>query len=164
MHKQSLIVAHDRNNVIGLNSDLPWRDRLPADLQRFKRLTIGQTVVMGRRTFDSIGRPLPERKNIVISRDRQLEIPGVMVVHSIDEALEVDVEGDELFIAGGATIYSIALPYINRMYITKIEAEFIGDTFFVEIDDKEWNKIDQEFRAADERNVYSMEFATYDRI
>lgn len=159
----SIIVAHDLNRVIGNEGQIPWRGELPADMKHFRNLTIGNTVLMGRTTFNSIGRPLPDRKNIVFTRDEQLSIEGVEIVHSIDEALEAEVIGDTLFIAGGAKVYELFMPITDRLYVTKIEAEFSGDTFFVQIDPADWHLTANETNMPSGKNKYIYTFQTYER-
>lgn len=160
----NIIVAHDQNLGIGKDGDLPWRGRLPRDMAHFKALTIGNTVVMGRRTYESIGHPLPERHNIVVSRNTDLAIEGVTVVNSFEQALEFRQRGEELFIMGGATIYNIALPFANKLYVTRIRAEFEVDSFFVDIDEMEWKLKDTVMRGRDAKNEFDLEFRTYERI
>ena len=162
--RTNIIVAHDLNRAIGYQDSLPWRGRLPEDMHRFRQLTTGHTVVMGRKTFDSIGRALPERRNIVISRDDQLKLEGVELVSSFDAALESAASEEELFIIGGGTVYALALNVADRLYVTRIEHEFAGDTFFVEIDLDQWQLTGYERYMADDDNEFSMEFMTYDRI
>ncbi len=131
----SIIVAMDANGVIGRDNALPWR--LPEDLKRFKQLTMGHALVMGRRTFESIGRPLPGRKNIVVTRRRDFHPVGAVVAHSLDEALAA-ANGDEVFIAGGGEVYRQALPLADRMYVTAVEGTHEGDTFFPPFSAAEW--------------------------
>jgi len=124
----SLIVAHDKNRVIGYENKMPWH--LPGDLQYFKEMTMGKPIIMGRKTFESIGRPLPGRRNIVITRNRQYNSDGIETVSSLDEALMLTKNDEEVMIIGGEQIFRLALPLANRLYITQINAEFNGDTFF----------------------------------
>jgi len=124
----SLIVAMARNRVIGSNGRLPWQ--VPGDLQRFKRLTMGHCLLMGRKTFVSIGRPLPGRRTIVLSRDPGLRIPGCDMVPSLEEALQLAAGEDELFVCGGADVYRQALPLAQRLYLTEIDLEVPGDSYF----------------------------------
>jgi len=124
----SLIVAHDKNRVIGYENKMPWH--LPGDLQYFKEMTMGKPIIMGRKTFESIGRPLPGRRNIVITRNRQYNSDGIETVPSLDEALMLTKNDEEVMIIGGEQIFRLALPLANRLYITQINAEFNGDTFF----------------------------------
>lgn len=158
----SLIVAMSSNGVIGRDGRLPWR--LPEDLRRFKRLTTGHHVIMGRRTFDEIGRPLPGRTNIVITRDRTWRPEGVRVVHSLDEALAaVDPAETETFIIGGAAIYALALPRADRLYITRVEAAVPGDTCFPPFDEAAWRRTKFEHHPADAKHAHAMTFEVYER-
>jgi len=137
----SLIAAVASNGVIGKGGDLPWR--LSDDLKRFKKLTMGHPIVMGRKTFDSIGRALPGRKNIVITRDTSWSFEGVEVAHSLDEALSLAGEG-EVFVIGGGEIYRQALPMASRMYLTLLAREVEGDAVFPEYDAAEWKEVERE--------------------
>jgi dihydrofolate reductase len=142
--KVSLIVAVSQNNVIGRDNQLPWH--LPEDLQYFKSVTMGKPILMGRKTFDSIGRPLPGRKNIVITRDSQWTAEGVEVVHSLDDAVVAGTkacaaaDSDEIMVIGGAQIYRDCLPMADRLYLTRVKAEVDGDAFFPNIDENQWQK------------------------
>ena len=124
----SLIVAHDKNRVIGYENKMPWH--LPGDLQYFKEMTMGKPVVMGRKTFESIGRPLPGRRNIIISRNDSYKAEGIEVVSSLDEALQLTKDVEETMVIGGEQILRLAMPLADRLYITLIDAEFKGDTYF----------------------------------
>lgn len=160
----SIIAIVAANGVIGRDNTLPWK--MSTDLKRFKALTMGHHMIMGRKTFDSIGRrPLPGRPHIIVTRqDTPLE--GVQIVHSIDEALRIAQNaGDpEPFICGGAEIYRQSLHRADRMYITQIHAEVEGDTLFPEFDDvNEWKLVDREDFEADEKNEYPFSFLTYER-
>lgn len=161
----SIIVARAKNGVIGSQNDLPWY--LPDDLKRFKELTTGHVVIMGRKTYESIlkrlGKPLPNRRNIVITRDAAFVADGAEIVHSLDEALEVT--GDqEVFIIGGAQIYELALPRIDRLYITEINAEIDGDVYFPTIVAEEWQEIARQPHPQDEKHSYAFDFVSYQRI
>ncbi|MFJ9461840.1 dihydrofolate reductase [Viridibacillus arvi] len=137
----SLIVAHDENNVIGLNNAMPWH--LPGDLAYFKRTTMGKPMIMGRKTFESIGKPLPGRTNIVITRDEEYAREGIVIVHSLEEALaQAEKESEEIMIIGGEQIFRMTLPMANRLYVTKIEKQYEGDTFFPSYGD-EWQVVSQ---------------------
>ncbi|MBS1983021.1 MAG: dihydrofolate reductase [Bdellovibrionales bacterium] len=125
----SLIVAMTRQGVIGRENALPWH--IPEDLKRFKAITMGHPIIMGRKTYDSIGRPLPGRTNIVVTRDRQLKIPGVTVVHSLAEALRPYAQSnEEVFVIGGSSLFTEAQPLADRLYVTWVEQTFEGDTYF----------------------------------
>ena len=147
----NIIVAHSLNNVIGKDNKLIWRQS--ADLKRFKELTTGKTVVMGRKTYDSIGRPLPNRRNIVITR-QNIEIPGCEVVHSLEEAISLD---KEIFILGGGEIYQKSIILANRIFLTKIHAEVEGDTYFPSIG-SEWTIESEDFNSKDEKNQHDYSF------
>lgn len=137
----SLIAAMTRARVIGADNRLPWR--LPEDLRRFRRLTTGHAVVMGRKTFESIGRPLPERRNIVITRQPEFRAAGIEIAASLEAASELAGEG-EVFVIGGAEIYRLALPRADRLYLTWIEREFAGDAYFPLFDPAEFREIESE--------------------
>ena len=158
----SIIVAAAENGVIGSDNRLPWH--LPDDLQRFKALSLGKPIVMGRRTFDSIGRPLPGRTNIVISRQRGLAIEGTQVVHSLDEALSAAGAVPELVVIGGAEIFRQVLPRTNTIHLTRVQARVAGDIFFPELDSAQWQESAVEHHAADERHQYAFSFVTLQRL
>lgn len=142
--KLSAIVAMAANRVIGAGNQLPWR--LPADLARFKRITMGHTLVMGRKTYESIGRPLPGRTFVVVTRQRDFAPPGVQVAHSVDEALSAaEASGDsEVFIAGGADLYAQTMDRVQRLYLTRIAQDFPGDTWFPDVDLSGWTCVEEE--------------------
>lgn len=147
--------------MIGVNNALPWR--LPADLRHFRQLTTGHHVIMGRRNYESIGKPLPERVNIVITRNRGYSAPGCRVKHSLEEALE-DTGGDpEVFIIGGAEIYRQGLDSADRIYLTLVHAHVPGDTYFPEFDHSQWREIQRARNEADDKNPYAVSFVIYDR-
>lgn len=163
----SLIVAAAENGVIGRGNQLPWH--LPADLKHFRSLTLGKPIIMGRRTFDSIGKPLPGRLNIVISRQAGLELAGLSVAGTLQEALRVARAGaaaegvEEILVIGGAEIYRQTLPLADRIYITKVHAEVSGDTRFPAVDWDQWREIEREFHAADDSGQPDYSFVVYDR-
>ncbi len=157
--KLSLIAAMDKNRLIGKNNELPWH--LPADLMHFKTVTMAKPILMGRKTYDSIGRPLPGRTNIVLTRSNDVHIDGVTVVNSLDEAISSVPEVEELMVIGGSSIYELVLPKAERLYITFVEGEFEGDAWFPEFDEAEWEIIDEKARAADEKNTHACRFVTY---
>jgi dihydrofolate reductase len=157
----SLIAALARNRVIGIHNRLPWR--LPADLKFFRRTTLGHAVIMGRKNYESIGRPLPQRRNIVLSTDPGYQAPGCEVRHSLAAALAAAGDDPEIFIIGGANLYAQAMPLAERMYLTLIEAEFDGDAWFPEYDEKEWREIAREEHAPDADNPYRFSFLTLQR-
>jgi len=153
----SIVVAMSRNNIIGFQNHLPWH--LPADLKYFKQLTLNKTVVMGRKTFESIGRPLPQRENIVLSR-QPIQIEDCKVISDLKE-LSFD---KEIMIIGGAQIYALTLPLVNDLYITWVDGEFEGDTFFPDIDFKAWEILNIESHLPDDKNIFSYHFTHYRRI
>ena len=159
----SLIAAVARNGVIGREGRLPWR--LPDDLARFRDLTIGHHVLMGRRTHESIGRPLPGRTNLVLSRDPAYAAPGCRLARSIDEALgEAREAGEtEIFVIGGASVYRSTLPIASRLYLTRVEADVPGDVRFPEIDPRQWREVEREDHPADERHEHPFAFTVLAR-
>lgn len=161
----SILVAMARNRVIGRNNKLPWH--LPADLKHFKFLTMGQTIVMGRKTYESIGKPLPGRTNIIITRQAGYEVPGAIVVSSIDNALLICEENSaingENFIIGGEKIYRQTLEICQRMYITEIQRDFEGDVFFPEFDPNEWEETRRDTHIAEKDANLEYHFVVLDR-
>jgi dihydrofolate reductase len=161
----SLIAALAANRVIGRGDTLPWR--LPADLKRFKRLTTGHPLILGRKTYESVGRPLPERTNIVVTRQEGYAPPGVRVVRSIDEALAAAAHApgaDEVFVAGGGEIYRQTLPIADRLHLTHIEETFPGDVYFPELDETQWRLVDEERHGPTENIPFAWSYRTYDRV
>ncbi len=158
----SLVVAASINNVIGSDGGLPWH--LPDDLRHFKRLTTGKPVVMGRRTFESIGRPLPDRRNIVMTRDPAYVATGCDVVSSVSEALDLVRDADEAMIIGGGQVYRDFLAYADRIYLTRVRANIEGDTYFPEIDEAAWQLVESEHHAADERHGYAFDVMVFERL
>ncbi len=159
--KISLIVAASANGVIGADGELPWH--LPDDFRYFKQVTMGKPIVMGRRTWESIGRPLPGRQNIVVTRQRDFEAAGTTVVDSPEAAVATADETDELMIIGGGEIYRRFLPIAHRVYLTRVEVDVEGDTFFPALDDAEWRLASTESHPADERHAWAFEFRVYER-
>ena len=158
----SLIAAMAHDRVIGKDGQLPWY--VPADLKHFKKTTLGKPVVMGRITFDSIKKPLPGRQNIIISRQESLEIPGAKVVRSLEEALSLAADADEIMICGGGMIYEMAMPLARRMYLTFIDlAVDGGNAFFPEWASDEWAEVASESHEQDEKNKIAYRFVTYER-
>ena len=157
----SMIVAHANNRVIGKNNDMPWH--LPADLAYFKKSTLGKPIIMGRKTFQSIGRPLPGRKNIVISRDESYQVEGVEVVNSVEAALALVVDSEEVMVIGGGAIYQHCLAAAQRLYITHIDADIDGDTYFPDYDLSVWEKVASDIRPSDEKNQYQLDFSVYEK-
>lgn len=163
----SMIVATADNNIIGKDNDMPWH--LPADLAYFKQVTLGKPIIMGRKTYESIGRPLPGRRNIVISRDESYQAAGIDTVTSVEQALAL-VDGScgdeavaEIMVIGGGAIYQHCLPKADRLYVTHIDAAIDGDTQFPHYDDGSWQKISSELRESDEKNAYDLDFCVYQR-
>jgi dihydrofolate reductase len=159
--KLSLIAAMAENRVIGHENRLPWH--LPADLQHFKAITLGKPVLMGRKTWESIGRPLPGRTNIVITRDAGYVAEGCVVAHSLEEAVREAGEAAEVMVIGGAQLYRQALPLADTLYLTLVHAEFQGDTRFPDWQPKEWRETARIDHAADDRNPHAYSFITLER-
>jgi len=161
--KISIIAALASNNVIGRANQLPWH--LSADLKRFKALTMGHHLIMGRKTFESIGRPLPGRTTIVVTRRSDFNGADVIVAPSLDAALDVARGDDEVFIAGGADVYEQMIHRAQRMYLTRVHVDAEGDAFFPEFDDvTEWSLVDSEHHEPDEKNPLPYSFLTYERV
>lgn len=158
--KVSIIVAIAENNAIGKNNQLLWH--LPADLKHFKDITGGHSIIMGRKTFDSVGKPLPRRRNIVVTR-QPITIEGCEVVNSIEAGLELCSGEDEVFIGGGAEIYRQAMHLTGRIYLTIVHKRFEADTFFPDINPAEWEEVSREYHAPDEKNSLPYSFITYER-
>lgn len=160
----SVIVAIANNNVIGKDNTLIWH--LPEDLKRFKKLTTGHTIIMGRKTFESLGKILPNRKHVVLTKNKNYKIDNenVEVVYSISDIEKYINDSEEHFIIGGAKIYSLLFPYANKMYITKINESFEGDVFFPKFDENEWKEISKEKGKRDEKNDFDYEYINYERI
>jgi dihydrofolate reductase len=150
-----------KNRVIGKGNKLPWD--MPADMKHFRDLTRGKPVIMGRKTFESIGHPLPNRKNIVITSDSTFQYEGCTVVHSIEEALHSAEETEEMMVIGGSSIYEQFLPHANRIYLTVIDQEFDGDAYFPEFDMAQWRETEREEHPADEKNSYPYTFLTFEK-
>jgi dihydrofolate reductase len=157
----SLIVAMAQNGVIGRGNGLPWK--LPEDLRRFREFTLGKPILMGRKTFESIGRPLPGRGNLVLTRDRDWSAAGVIAVHSVEEALRQTRTCDELVAIGGAQIYRLLLPFARRIYLTHVHADVPGDTYFPAFDPTQWDDVECRVHPADERHAYPVTFVTLER-
>ena len=156
-----MIVAASTNDVIGVAGDLPWR--LSADLKRFKSLTMGHHIIMGRKTFESIGRLLPGRTTVIVTRNAEYNFSGAIVVHSIDEALAACPDDPKPFIIGGAEIYRLALPSVNEIQLTRVQATIEGDTHLPEIVWDEWKLVESEEHSADAKNQFKFAFEIYRR-
>lgn len=160
MPRISLISALARNGVIGINNALPWR--LPEDLKYFKSLTLGHHILMGRKTYESIGKPLPGRTTVIITRGNFPAPEGVKIAHSLREAIEICGDDEEIFFVGGADLYGQALPLADRLYLTEIQAEFAGDAWFPEFDRKRWREVRRDARHADTSGM-RYDFVVYER-
>lgn len=160
----SIIVAKAKNNIIGKDNKLLWH--LPDDLKRFKELTIGHNIIMGRKTFESLGKILPNRKHIVFTQNPNFNIDNedVQIVHSMLEIQEYIENSEENFVIGGAMIYNLLMPYVTKMYITEIEKDFQGDAFFPRIDTQIWKEVSREKGIKDENNDFDYDYVVYERI
>lgn len=158
----SILVAYDQNRAIGFGNKLPWH--LPADLKRFKALTMGHHIVMGRKTYESIGKPLPGRMNVVVTRELGYRAEGSIVVDTLERGLEVAQSDSEIFIIGGAQIFVQMLPFCDRQYATEIHAAFEADTYFPQSDAQAWRETSRERHDADELNPHPFDFVIYDRV
>ena len=159
----SIIVAKAKNNIIGKENKLIWH--LPEDLKHFKDLTTGNTIIMGRKTFESLGRVLPNRKHIVFSQNPDFKVndENVEIVHSMLQIQEYIENGEEAFVIGGAIIYNLLMPYVKKMYVTEIDKDFDGDAFFPRIDETKWKEVSREEGPDDEENNFTYEYVTYER-
>lgn len=159
----SIVVAKAKNNIIGKDNKLVWH--LPEDLKHFKELTTGHTIIMGRKTFEALGRILPNRKHIVFSQNPDFKVndENVEVMHSLLQIQELIEGEEEAFVIGGAMIYNFLMPYVKKMYITQIKQDFEGDSFFPKIKEEEWQEIEREAGIKDENNTLDYEFITYVR-
>lgn len=155
----SLIVAVSRNHVIGVNNTLPWH--LPEDLKRFRALTTGHHIIMGRKTYESINRLLPGRTTVIVTRDANYKVPGALVANSLEQAVRLCEADEEIFLIGGAELYRIGLPVAERLYVTEIDAEFAGDALFPAIDTGEWKEVSRESGAS--ANGLKFSYVTYKR-
>jgi dihydrofolate reductase len=157
----SLLVAAAENGVIGRDNTLPWH--LSDDLRRFKALTLGKPMLMGRKTFESIGKPLPGRTSLVLSRSQDWARPGATVVHSLEQALERAGTAPELVVIGGAEVYRLALERAQRIYLTRVHEDVAGDTFFPPIDQSAWRETERQFHAPDSRHAHAFSFIVLER-
>jgi dihydrofolate reductase len=158
----SLVVATDLDGVIGRDNRLPWH--LPADLARFKSITMGKPMIMGRRTWESIGRPLPGRRSIVLTRRRDLEAEGAAVAHTPEQALALAAPADEVMVVGGADVFGAFLSRADRIYWTEVLTRVDGDVRFPSLDLTEWHEIERQEHAADDRNAFPTRFRILDRV
>lgn len=157
----SFVAAMSRNRVIGKNNALPWS--MPADMKRFRDVTRGKPVIMGRKTFESIGHSLPDRTNIIITRDKDFVADGCTIVHSIEEAITSVGEAEEAMVIGGSSVFQQFLPYAKRMYLTIIDEDIEGDALFPEFDKNEWREQERIAYEPDEKNKYRYVFLTLER-
>ncbi len=157
----SIIVAMAKNRTIGVNNTLPWR--CPEDLKHFKALTMGHHMIMGRKTYDSIGKPLPGRVTVVVTRGRNLKLEGCLIAHSLPDAIAVCTKDSQIFIVGGADIYSQSLEFANTLYITEIQQAVSGDAHFPEFDTSQWSEISREMRSQESPAHLDYHFVTYRR-
>jgi dihydrofolate reductase len=154
----TFVVAAAENNAIGKDNQLLWK--LPTDLKHFQIITLGHTIIMGRKTFDSMGKPLPRRRNIVITRNPDLEIDGAEVTQSLDEALNLCQDEEEVFVIGGAEIYKAALEKTDKIFLTRVHQNFEGDAYFPELDPEKWVETAREYHEPDEKNPIAFSFIT----
>jgi len=159
--KLALIVATDQQGLIGKDNDLPWH--LSADLQYFKKVTMGKPIIMGRNTHESIGRPLPERQNIIVTKNRSYKAEGCTVVHSTQAALLAAKDADEVMVMGGESLYTQLLPQADKLYLTLVHANLAGDTWFPQWYSNEWQQISREDHLADDKNEYPYSFIVYEK-
>ncbi|MGH8228901.1 MAG: dihydrofolate reductase [Steroidobacteraceae bacterium] len=158
----SLLVAAADNGVIGRDGGMPWH--LPDDLKRFKALTMGKPMLMGRKTFEAIGKPLPGRTNLVLTRSSQWSRPGAVTVHSIEEAIEQAAVAEELVVIGGDEIYRLTLPLAERIYLTRVAARPQGDACFAVLDEREWREVERQSFGADARNEFATTYSVLERV
>ena len=158
----SIIVAMGNGNVIGKDNKLIWH--IPEDLKRFKRITIGKTIIMGRKTFESLGGLLPHRKHIVLSKTRGLNTDAIKVISDISEIKDYIESAEEHFVIGGQAIYALLMPLASKLYITRIYQDFEGDVFFPEVNEEEWKLVSTEKGIRDEKNDYEYEYLIYERV
>jgi dihydrofolate reductase len=157
----SIIVAMDKNRVIGKGDALPWH--ISSDLKNFKKITMGKPIIMGRKTHESIGRPLPGRENIILTRDKTYQVDGCTVLHNLGEIFEHCKDVEEVMITGGSEIYQHTLKQVSRLYLTEVHAEIEGDAFFPEFDRSEWKELSREDFKADEKNEFDYSFVLLER-
>ena len=162
MNNLTIVVAISSNNAIGKNNQLLWH--LPADLKHFKNITTGHTIIMGRKTYDSIGKPLPNRRSIVITRQKDLHIDGVEVVNSLDAAIALCKPDENVYVIGGAEIYKQALPICRKIYLTRVHQHYEAEAFFPALSLEEWKEIEKIDHVVDEKNTIPYSFCTLERI
>ncbi|MEK6207016.1 MAG: dihydrofolate reductase [Chloroflexota bacterium] len=162
MSRIAFVVARDRRGVIGKDGHLPWR--LPDDMKHVRALTVGKPLIMGRRTFDSIGKPLPDRVSIVLTRDPDFRCDGCLVARTPDEALALAGDAPEVIVFGGAGVFKDFLPRADRIYLTEVDTEAVGDTYFPPFDPSEWREVDRQRHSVDARHPFAFEFVTLERV
>lgn len=162
MSRIVFVAARDRRGVIGKDGRLPWR--LPDDMRHVRELTVGKPLIMGRRTFDSIGRPLPDRTSIVLTRDPGFRCDGCLVARSTDEALALAGDAPEIIVFGGAGVFKDFLPRADRIYLTEVETEVAGDTYFPPLDPRQWREVDRRPHPADARHPFAFSWVTLERV
>jgi dihydrofolate reductase len=158
----AFVVARDRRGVIGKDGHLPWR--LPDDMRHVRALTVGKPLIMGRRTFESIGKPLPDRVSIVLTRDPSFRCEGCLVARTPDEALALAGDAPEVIVFGGAGVFKDFLPRADRIYMTEVDTEAAGDTYFPELDPSDWREVERQAHPADSRHRFAFEFVTLERV
>lgn len=158
----AFVVARDRRGVIGKDGHLPWR--LPDDMRHVRKLTVGKPLIMGRRTFDSIGRPLPDRISIVLTRDPEFRCDGCLVARTPDEALALAGDAPEVIVFGGAGVFKDYLPRADRIYLTEVDTEGSGDTYFPPLDQSQWREVDRTLHPADARHPFAFSWVTLERV
>ena len=159
--KLAAVVAASDNDVIGADNAIPWHQ--PADLAHFRKLTMGKPILMGRKTFESIGKPLPGRENIVVTRDTNYHREGVTVVHDLDGALRAAGNAPEIMVIGGAELFRALLPRAGRIHLTRVHGNIAGDVMWPALDERDWQVVERESRAADERHAYAMTFEVWEK-
>lgn len=157
----TLIAAAGEHNELGKNNDLVWH--LPDDFKRFKKITSGHHIIMGRKTFDSFPQPLPNRTHVVITRKENYKKPGIIVVHSMERAIELTKDDPQPFVIGGGEIYKMAMDAADKIELTRVHGKFEADTFFPEIDESHWKVVSEEYHEKDERHQYAFTYLTYER-
>lgn len=160
MNNLSLIVAFSTNQVIGVDNTMPWH--LPEDLKRFRALTTGHHIIMGRKTYESLGRLLPDRTTVIVTRNQDYNVDGAVICHSLEEAVQACKHDDEAFIIGGAQLYEKALDYVNKLYVTEVQLEVEGDAFFPAVDAQTWRLVSRE--ALTSSKGFDFCYVTYERI
>jgi dihydrofolate reductase len=160
MNNLSLIVAYSTNQVIGVDNTMPWH--LPEDLKRFRALTTGHHIIMGRKTYESLGRLLPDRTTVIVTRNQDYKVEGAVICHSLEEAVQACTHDDEAFIIGGAELYQKALDFVSKLYVTEVHLEIEGDAFFPKVDEKIWQPIARE--ALTSTKGFDFNYVTYERV